>query len=385
MPAAVVNKRAATRLMAGHPWVFKSDVLSLPGSEAGVVEVVDERKRSYGQALFSPRSTIVLRMIRENNGPVDRTFLRERILAALSRRRQALPHADAFRLIHGEADLLPGIFVDRYADALVLQTTCAGAATLEAELIDVLLEVMAPRIVVVRNDAAGRRHEGLCQESRIAHGAPPATALFHEGELALEIDLLSDQKTGAFLDQSLNHVSAGPYARGEALDCFTYHGGFALQLARGCERVTAVDQSEIALERGRENAARAGIANIEWRQANVFELLPELSRAQTHFDTIVLDPPAFASTAKTLDAARRAYKEVNLRAMKLLRPGGILVTCSCSGRVTSGDFDDILAASARDARRDLQILERRGAGPDHPVLVGVPETEYLKCRICAVL
>jgi 23S rRNA (cytosine1962-C5)-methyltransferase len=382
---AIINKKAARRLEGGHPWVFKSDILSLPDQDAGVVEVSDEKKRFLGQALFSPRSTITLRLIRRDRGPIDRPFLKERVAQALARRQRALVGADAFRLIHGEADLLPGIFADRYADATVLQTTCAGAAALESLLIETLVELLSPRILVVRNDASSRRHEGLSQESRIAHGAPPATALFHEGDVALEVDLLADQKTGAFLDQSANHLAAGRYARGEALDCFTYHGGFALQLARGCHRVVAVDQSKQALERGRKNAERAGIRNIEWTAANVLDLLPKLVAAEHRFDTIVVDPPAFASTAKTIEAAGRAYKEVNLRAMQLLKPNGILVTCSCSGRITVDDFDGIIRSAAADARRSLQILERRGAGPDHPVLAGVPETEYLKCRICAVL
>jgi 23S rRNA (cytosine1962-C5)-methyltransferase len=385
VPRAIINKKATRRVERGHPWVFRSDIVSLPDGPAGVVEVVDEKKRPLGQALFSPASTITLRVIRRDRGPIDKAFLHERVAAALGRRRWILADADAYRLVHGEADLLPGIFVDRYADALVVQTTCAGAASLEAELVEVLVDVVAPRIVVVRNDAASRRHEGLSQESRIAFGLGPTAVLFHEGQVTLGVDLLHDQKTGAFLDQSRNHLAAGRYSRGQGLDLFTYHGGFALQLAAGCERVTAVDQSKPALERGRQNGERAGLTNIEWTQANVLDLLPRLVGAERRFDIIVVDPPAFASTAKTLEAARRAYKEVNLRAMKLLRPDGILVSCSCSGRVTAADFDDMLEDAARDARRDLQILERRGAGPDHPVLPGVPETEYLKCRICTVL
>ncbi|MBI5511924.1 MAG: class I SAM-dependent rRNA methyltransferase [Deltaproteobacteria bacterium] len=382
---AIVNRRALRRLQAGHPWIFRSDIASLPDGDAGVVEVCDPSKAFLGLALYSPRSTITLRLLSRERLQVDRELLLSRLRAATARRQRFVAGRDAYRVVHGEADLLPGVFVDKYGDAVVLQTTCAGAASLERDLVAALEEVLRPRLLVIRNDAASRRHEGLPQEARIAVGGAPTTVAFHEGDVALEIDVLTDQKTGAFLDQSANHLRAGEVAAGEGLDLFTYHGGFALQLAKRCTRVTAVDQSQEALERGRANAGRAGRQNIEWVRSNVLELLPRLVASGAQFDTVVLDPPAFASTAATEARALRAYKDVNLRAMKLVRPGGVLISCSCSGRVSAADFDAMLQAAARDARRSVQIVERRGAGADHPVLCGVPETEYLKCRVCAVL
>jgi len=384
-PVAVVSRRGAQRVRGGHPWVFKSDVVSAP-SAAGTVEVRDDRGQILGTALCSPASTITLRVVSRERIVVDRDFLRIRVLAALTRRRVALPDADAYRIVHGEADLLPGMFLDRYGDCVSIQTTCAAADRLEPDLLEIARELLAPRLVVLRDDTLARQHEKLRRHVTLAAGDPPATAVFHEAGLALSIDLLGDQKTGAYLDQSQNHVAVARYARGEALDCFTYHGGFALQLARaGCTRVTAIDQSAAALERCRANAERAGLSNLEYAQANVFDLLPELAAAGRAFDLIVLDPPAFASSSKTLASGQRAYKEINLRALKLLRPGGILVTCSCSGRLSGAAFEETLAEAAADASRPVQLLERRGAGPDHPVLLSVPETEYLKCRVLCVL
>ena len=381
---AVVSRKGAARLAAGHVWVYESDVLEAPADVAGVVEVVSDAGRPCGLALYSPRSVIALRLLTRRLAPIDASLLRERLAAALARR-ERLFAGGAYRWVHGEADLLPSIFVDRYGDAVVLQTLSAGADALEPLLLDLLLELARPRALVVRDDATARQREGLPARVSVVHGAAPVTAVCREGDIELEVDLLADQKTGSFLDQAENHVAAARYARGRALDCFTYHGGFALQLARRAETVVAVDLSGAALRRARGNAERSGLANIEWREADVFELLPALGREGQRFDVVVLDPPAFASNRASEERARRAYKEINLRAMKLLVPGGVLVSCSCSGRVTPAVFDDILAEAARDVHRSLQILERRGAGPDHPVLAGVPETEYLKCRILAVL
>jgi 23S rRNA (cytosine1962-C5)-methyltransferase len=316
---------------------------------------------------------------------VDRALIRSRLEQALQRRQRLLPRADAYRLVHGEADFLPGIFVDRYGDSLVLQTTCAGADRLEPELVTLLTELLAPVALVIRDDSHTRARENLPQHVTLVRGVAPVRAQYHEGEQLLAVDLLEDQKTGSFLDQALNHVEAQRYAQGEALDCFTYHGGFALQLARVCPSVEAFDISEPALTRARANAERAGLQNITFTQANVFDVLPVLYTEGKRYDTIVLDPPAFAGTKKTLDAAMRAYKEVNLRAMRLLRPNGILISCSCSGRVDGAMFDEMLVKAAHDAKRSIHFVERRSAGPDHPVLAGVPETDYLKCRVLMVV
>ncbi|OGQ91299.1 MAG: hypothetical protein A2289_09720 [Deltaproteobacteria bacterium RIFOXYA12_FULL_58_15] len=386
---ATINAKALRRLESGHPWIYDSDIVDLPSDEPGFVEVRQENKKRQGRllgyAMFSPRSKITLRMVTGPKVPPTAAWLDERIKRALAGRLRALPEADAFRLIHGEADGLPGVYVDRYDDCVAVQTTCAAADRLEECVIDQVIKEFHPRAVVIRDDVGSRRREGLREHITVAYGQSPVLASFHEGTIALEVDLERDQKTGGFLDQSSNHIACGHYARGRALDCFTYHGGFALQMALGCDSVIAVDASATAVERGQRNAAQAGLSNIEWINDNAFDLLRRYADLQQQFDTIALDPPAFASTKDTHGRASNAYKEINLRALKLLAPGGTLVTCSCSGRITADDFDAIIAAAARDAHKHVQILERRGAGPDHPVLVGMPETEYLKCRILAVV
>lgn len=382
----VISRRGAARLAAGHTWVYEGDVLRAPGLGPGLCAVEAEGGRWQGVALWSPASRIRLRMVAHERPPLRPGWVRERVRAAQARRERSLPPGTtAYRWIHGEADLLPSVFVDRYGDVVAVQSLSAGGDLLEPEVVAAVLELAAPRAVVLRDDATARGREGLPSRTQVVHGAAPVVARYREGELELEVDLLADQKTGSFLDQAYNHVAAARYARGEALDCFTYHGGFALQLARVCERVTAVDQSAAALAAARRNAERAGLANVTFTEADVFELLPALAREGRRYDTVVLDPPAFASNRASEERALRAYKEVNLRALKLVKPGGVLITCSCSGRVTPAMFDDIVAAAARDVRRHVQVLERRGAGPDHPVLVGMPETEYLKCRVLAVL
>jgi len=382
---ARINRRAAASLYDGHLWVYDSDVLECTATQAGLVAVADESGRALGTAFFSPRSVIRLRMLARPAETVSRDFFFARLQAAWHRRQQLMPAADAWRWVHGEADLLPGIFIDRYADCISLQTTCAGADAFEALLVELVQEIARPRAIVLRRDVGSRTKEGLATDIAVAIGAPPVVAAYHEGELALEVDLLADQKTGSFLDQAQNHVTAARYGRGNALDCFTYHGGFALQLSTVCSHVVACDMSERALVQARRNADAAGIKNMEFVAEDVFTLLPRLEKEGRKLDTIVLDPPAFASSRATVGRALGAYKEINARAMRLLSPGGILVTCSCSGRVSATDFDDMLAGASRKARRRVQILERRGAGPDHPVLAGVPETDYLKCRIASVL
>lgn len=382
---AVVNAKAVRRVRAGHPWIYESDIVRRPECGAGLVEVHQENGKVLGQAFFSPASTITLRLLTQGPALFTPEVLRSRLQGAVARRERLLPGADAWRLVHGEADFLPGIFVDRYDDCLALQTTCAAAATFEPALVEALVALFAPRAVVLRNDAATRAREGLPREVTVAYGTAPVVARYHEGAVALDVDLLGDQKTGSFLDQARNHVRAAAYGRGVALDCFTYHGGFALQLAGTCSQVTAYDISAAALARAQANATRNAIDNVRFVEADVFEALPAMLKAKERFDTIVLDPPAFASGKQTVEAAGRAYKEINLRAMRLLRPNSVLVTCSCSGRITPADFDAILASAAHDAQRPIHVVERWSAGPDHPVLAGVPETDYLKCRVLLVL
>ncbi len=296
-----------------------------------------------------------------------------------------MPGAEALRLIHGEADELPGVFVDRYAHALVIQTTCAGADLLEPVLIEILEDLLKPEVIVLRDDVGARAKEGLRQHVTVVRGQPPVVAAYYEGSVRYEVNLLEDHKTGSFLDQAHNHLAVAKWAQGLGLDCFCYQGGFALQMAQTCQSVLALDQSEKALVRARKAAEAANVNNVEFRCADVFETLPALFEQGSLFDTIVLDPPAFASTQDTAESALRAYKEINRRALQLMSAGGVLVSCSCSGRIRESEFEEMLRSAALDAQRPLQILERRGAGPDHPVLIQVPETAYLKCYVAQVL
>jgi 23S rRNA (cytosine1962-C5)-methyltransferase len=319
---------------------------------------------------------------------VDDEFFARRLAQAKALRDAALPDEDrrrACRLVHGEADLLPGLIVDRYADCLSIQTLTEATDARRDLFAKLLQDLLQPRAIVERNDVRVRAHEGLPMRKGLLRGDPPGPIEFLEGEVRLVADPLEGQKTGAFLDQAENRVEAGRYARGRALDCFTYGGAFALQLARRAQTVTAVDISEQAAAQGREAAARNGAANVEFKVANAFDLLRDESEQGERYDTIVLDPPAFAKSKSSLDAALRGYKEINLRAFHLLSPGGVLITCSCSFHIDDAQFETTVLAAATDAKRVVQVIERRGAGRDHPTLLGVPETRYLKCLILRVL
>jgi 23S rRNA (cytosine1962-C5)-methyltransferase len=394
---AVINDKAVQRLRAGHPWIYVSDVMQRPAAPAGLVEVVDRERHAVGSALYSPRSKIMLRMVTHRQHKAllltpaaVAAEITVRIRQALERRNRTLenfPHRDAYRLVHGEADHLPGIFADKYSDCIVLQSTCAGSDLWVEMVGQALFALLKPRLIYLRNDAKARAHEGLSQQSRLLLGDPAKgfVTTYHEGSMPFTLDLQKDQKTGGFLDQADNHVKARRYARGRALDLCTYHGGFALQLGAEVSHCLAYDLSESALARARHNAAQANLTHIDFQQGDLFDVLPALQSRAERFDTLVLDPPAFASTRKTHDAAMRAYKEVNRRAMGLAAPNSILITCSCSGRVTPADFDAMLQAAGVAARRPFHVVERLGAAPDHPVLSGVPETEYLKVRILLML
>jgi 23S rRNA (cytosine1962-C5)-methyltransferase len=381
----VVAPKARDRIFAGHPWVYKSDVHKTKASQPGMVVVLDEKNVVLGHALYSPASQIMLRMFSRGKQPPSSTLLQERLSAAWQRRKQWLPQADAFRVVHGEADFLPGVFIDQYAHAVVLQTSCAGADTLLPAIIEQVNALWDPKVLVLKNDSSTRTREQLPLEVKCLKGQDHTQVLYHEGDVPFHIDVLQDQKTGGFLDQVYNHIQSKKYAFGEALDCFTYHGGFALQMASVCSNVTAYDISEQAIERAQKNAAYAGVRNVDFVKANVLQVLPALYEEGKRFNTIVLDPPAFARGKDTVDKALRAYHEINMRAMKLLKPQGVLISCSCSGRVTHAMFDDMLVKAARDAKRSAHLLESRSAGLDHPVMLGVPETDYLKARFIQVL
>ncbi|MFZ5445735.1 MAG: class I SAM-dependent rRNA methyltransferase [Myxococcota bacterium] len=389
-PVVTVSAKAAKSLRRGNPWVYRTEVVGWPPDalpRGAIVDVVDPQKNPIGQAFAASKSPLAIRLVSKRLGreePLDEKFFRARLEAAW-RRRESLHHRDAFRVVHGESDQLPGLFVDRYGDALTLQTLSEGADVRKETWARLISEVTGLKTVVCRDDASGRDWEGLPREKRVLLGAGATKVSYHEGENRFEIDLLTDSKTGSFLDQVDNHVRAGELGRGAALDTFSYHGGFALALSRRCSSVIAVEQDEAAAGRARANAAANGRTNVTIEHANAFDVLRRFADEGRKFDTVVVDPPGLAKRKEGLEAARRAYHELNLRALKLLNPDGLLVSCSCSGKVTRAIFEEILAGAAADAKRQVQVLERRGAGIDHPPLSALPETEYLKAWFLRVL
>jgi 23S rRNA (cytosine1962-C5)-methyltransferase len=376
-----LSSRGAARARSGHPWIFRADVQSAPpGLGSGAeVRLADARGNFIARGFWAERSPIAIRILTRRDEALDDAFLRERIERAVERRRALFPGADAYRAVHGEADLLPGYFADLYGDVAAVQHLAEWAEARRELLARTVAKVCGARAVVARDDGSSRDFEMLPRRTEVLLGDGPPTATYHEGELALTVDLLEDHKTGGYLDQRENHLRAGELARGEALDAFCYHGGFALQIARRARQVLAIDQDASAVARTRENARRNGFANVEVRAGNAVEQLRALDKEGRKFDVVVLDPPAFAKRREGLEGALRAYKEINYRAMRLLAPGGLLVTCSCSGKVTPPLFGEVIEWAAQEAKRPLQILERRGASRDHPPLLGVPETDYLKC------
>jgi 23S rRNA (cytosine1962-C5)-methyltransferase len=378
-PTVTVTQKGAARARAGHPWIFRADVASAPeGLVSGAeVRIADARTNFIARGFWAVKSPIALRVISRNDSELDEELLTTRMRRALERRRAMMPDADAFRLLHGEADLLPGYFVDWYNGVAAVQHLAEWAEARREQLVRILVALTGARAVMARDDGSARDFEGLPRRAEPLFGTD-FKAQVHEGQIALEVDLAADHKTGGYLDQAENHLRAGELARGEALDAFCYHGGFALQLARKAAHVIAVDQDAAAVQRTLQNAQRNGLQNIEARAANAVEALRAFDKEGRRFSTIVLDPPAFAKRKEGLDGALRAYREINYRAVRLLEPGGLLITCSCSGRVTPELFGEVVAWAAQEAKRPLQLLERRGAGRDHPSLIGVPETEYLK-------
>lgn len=374
----IVSTKGAARWQGGHPWVYRTDVYDEPRDAPGLVTVTDRRRRHLGQALYSPKSEIRLRLLTQGHEAIDAAWWRDRIAAA-ARRREGIA-ATAYRVVHGEGDGLPSLVVDRYGPYVVAQLLSAGLEQVREEVLDGIEAALAPEGILLRNDTTVRRHEGLPLETVTARGIVPDAVPVEEGEGVRYVAApRTGQKTGAFLDQRENRVLVGAHtAAGRALDLFTYHGSFALHLGQRAAHVVAVDSSADALARGRENAALNSLTNITWREANAFDLLRELERRDETFDTVVLDPPAFAKSKESLARALAGYKEINLRAMHLVAPGGILFTCSCSYHVGRAVFLDMLADAARDAGRRLQLLTVTGAGLDHPELINVPETAYLK-------
>ncbi len=394
IPVITVNHRGAARLRGGHLWVYRSDLV--PPAEAppgSLVHVHDERGRRLGSALYSSASQIAIRLLTgdEISEAQLTSLLRERIAAAVRFREQVARDTDSYRVIFSEADLLPGLILDKYNDVLSMQalTQAFDRPELRQTVLDAIAERFPQASVVERVDPHTRELEQLPpRQSQLVRGERSST-IFTMNGVRFYFDGLGGQKTGAFLDQRENHAAAARYAHGDALDCFTYQGGFALHLARVCTTVAAVDSSRPALEVAERNEQLNRAAHrcreIEWIEANAFDLLKDYATAGRQYDTIVLDPPAFAKTKRAVPTALRGYKELNLRALKMLRPGGILVTCSCSFHVSEGEFLAMLGSAAADAGRRVRILEERSQSRDHPILLNVPETAYLKCLICQVL
>jgi 23S rRNA (cytosine1962-C5)-methyltransferase len=390
-----ITSRGAKRIRQGHLWVYRSDIASADEVDPGaIVRVVDQAHNFVGWAFYSDKSEITLRVLTTRDESIDREWWRARLRACAERRASIASETNAYRLVYSEGDLLPSLIVDKYDDVLVMQTLSQGSDRLKAEIADLLAQQFQPRAVIERNDQRVRQFEGLELRAGVMWSAPAKPG--SDGALVdpIQIDQhgvrfivspLGGQKTGAFLDQRENYRAAAAMAHGRALDCFTFNGGFALHVAQSCDEVLGIDISEDAIAAAKRNAQLNGLKSVEFRAMNVFDALRDFESAGERFDTIVLDPPAFAKNRAAVKSAARGYKEINLRALKLLNTNGVLISCSCSYHMQQEMFLEIIREAALDARRRLQIVEVRGQSSDHPVLMGVPETHYLKCVIARVI
>jgi len=379
--SVTVSGRGEERIRNGHLWVYRTDVLTVNAAAGDVVKVTSQAGRFLARAFFSDQSQITLRIFTQHDVPVDKEFWRTRLTQALSFRESLAIDASAYRLVHGEGDLIPSLVVDRYGDYLVVQALSQSTDRMLAELTSLLVDLEKPRGILARNDPRVRLLEGLEQKVELLHGEVPETIPVREGKIEYDVDPYHGQKTGAFLDQRENRQAAAQYVSGRVLDCFSYAGGFALQLATKADEVTALDISEDATAALARNAKRNGLTNVSGRTTNVFDELRAIERVGDKYDSIVLDPPAFAKSKSAIQKALSGYKEINLRALKLLKPGGFLITCSCSYHVNEASFAEVIFDAALDARTEVSVVEKRMQGRDHPVVLGMPETYYLKCFI----
>jgi 23S rRNA (cytosine1962-C5)-methyltransferase len=379
-PFVTISARGEQRLQSGHPWIYRSDIGDVRASGGEIVQVRNPRGRVLGSALYSDHSQIAIRMLSTKEQLADETLIVARIESAIAFRERLAIDATAYRLVHGEADLLPSLIVDRYGEYLVVQALSQGMDRLLPVVVRALNERLHPLGILARNDPRARTLDGLPQTIEVLSGEVPESVTVREATIEYEVDLRRGQKTGLFLDQRENRAAAALYARGRVLDCFSYNGGFAMMLAGAAQETIAFDISEDAIARVRQNAGRNGL-RVDARVGNVFDELRGLERLKERFDTIVLDPPAFAKSRSAIEKAMSGYKEINLRALKLLNPGGTLITCSCSYNVSEAMFADIVYAASVDAGAHVSVIEKRMQGRDHPVLLGVPETYYLKCFI----
>jgi 23S rRNA (cytosine1962-C5)-methyltransferase len=381
-----ISNRGAKRIRQGHLWVYRSDVRDASNVEPGaIVRAVDEAGNFVGQAFYSDASEIALRFLTIRDELIDRDWWRSRLRSCRERRAAIARDTNAYRLVHSEGDLLSSVIVDVYDKAFVLQTLSQGTEKIKSLLVELIVEEFQPQAVIERNDARVRELEGLDLQAGVLFGEAAEEVEILQHGTRFIVSPLSGQKTGAFLDQRENYLAAKRVARGKALDCFTFNGGFALHIAPECESITAVDISADAITAASRNGVLNHANNVQFRVANVFDTLRAFESAGERFDTVILDPPAFAKNRATIKSGARGYKEINLRALKLLGAGGVLVTCSCSYHISEELFLEIIAEAATDARRRVQLIERRGQSTDHPVLLGVPETHYLKCVIARVI
>ena len=381
----VISPRGVERLRSGHLWIYRSDVRSAQADAGAVVRLADERGNFHGRAFYSDKSQIAVRLLTREDRPVDRAFFADRLRRAAAYRDLVVQDSQACRLVYSEADLLPSLIVDRYANYLVVQTLSQGTERIKSLIVEILVELFSPRGILERNDPKVRLLEGLEQRVSVLYGEIPPEIPAQENGVTFIHDLLKGQKTGSFLDQRENHRAARRYASGDVLDCFSYQGGFALTVADKCAHVQGIEMAPAALQAARRNQEVNGISNVDFREGNTFDVLKEYDDAGRRFQMIILDPPAFAKNRDSIPAAQRGYKEINLRALKLLKPGGFLLTCSCSYHITEPLFLQILAEAANDAKRAIVVAERRTQAQDHPILLTMPETHYLKCLIVRAL
>lgn len=379
------------RLADGHPWVYRTEIAEIEGSPAPgeIVEVVDFRKRFLGRGFINSRSMLTVRLLtRSREETITESTIRERLRKAWTYRQRILQSENppACRVVFGEADFLPGLIVDKFADHLVLQTLALGIAQWQEAIVDELVSLIKPAAVYERNDQNVRTLEGLEERKGCLYGQCGSIVTMQENEVKVLVDIENGQKTGYFLDQRENRRALKPYVHGaRVLDCFTHTGGFSLHAASyGASEVTAVDISPEAIAMAEKNAALNGFSPIKFETANAFDYLRDLADKKTKYDVVILDPPAFTKSKSAQSGAVRGYKEINLRAMKLLPPGGILVTNSCSYYMPEDLFLATIQEAARDIKRSARLIELRRQSPDHPMLLGYPESHYLKCAILEI-
>ncbi len=380
-----INQKAAERILKGHLWIFRSDLVDVETEQAGDAAVCSQNGKVVGHGLYSPESLIALRLMTEGDEKITDKLIRNRISDSVKFRERIFPGNSIYRAVFAEGDRLPSLIIDRYDDVLVFQTLSAGMEVFKDSIVQSLREIFRPRSIVERNDAVIRRREGLPLLRQVVHGEDVAEAVITLNGRRYGFSPLDGQKTGFFLDQRFNAIRAASYLEGGLLDCFSYVGQFAIQAAAKASRLECVDASEPALEQIKRNARLNEIENLETIHQNAFDYLKLCDQEKRRFDGVTLDPPAFVKGRSSLPAALRGYKEINLRAMRILNPGGVLVTSSCSQNLKTEEFEKVLRAAAKDARRSIQVLEKLGQPADHPWLLGMPETHYLKCYILKIL